>query len=1157
MSDNISNIDPQDSSTVNTDDGVSLSSLDPSNTVDKHFINAGAFTVNNYDSSISADQSVVVVSDGKNSADNNPHNAQYLFSNKGIRTRGYAMSEGATSNWAKLGTRGVTVVVGTKAGGPSTGVNRYSEPEVDYLCDGTADDVEIQAALDSLPDEGGTVLLLDGTYVLAAPIVFPKAGITLQGCGKGTKLTWKQGLQNLDDFMVKMNKDNSCLRGMYLDLSIPSSKNYSTSGVKVSGERCVVEGVEVYNSYSDDLSDKSSYGIDMYSDYGVVRGCYVHGCGSYNDLYAIRAFGEYVTVEQNVCKDNRAAYNAYGIYVANDRAFVRGNACSNHKSTNYGSGYELYVWRNSIVEGNLCGNQPTPATYASRPAYGIYTQDYGNTITNNIVTGIHGTPSVDIRLAGDNVATGNQCFDDGEVSGEYYNFKIEGSRNYLTANHMSMFDVSATRANVKFTQGANGNHLFGNDVPETYTWKAVDDNTASTNKIVYTGTLEGGGSGIGDAPTDGKAYLRKSGNWAQATKADVGLGDVSLNSDNSISIGNNASATWAGIAIGQNASATEGGTAIGYGTSVTNGGVALGSSAETSDGAALGNNAESSQGGAVGNGAKAGEGGAVGSMSSADMGGAVGFNTKTGSGFVGGYNAKTVNSSGAAIDAIQLGTGTNTTAKSLQVYDYQLLNASGKIPKERISALPAALTFTGAANATYDGSGAVTVNIPTGGSGGSGLPQLTFTTRAAVTAAGSALDNLLDDGVYDILVHNTNSSSRQDLHALLVVSYDGDLDPTDSGAEHTTTQTLYWGDGTIQSRQHFYNLWIDWIRLGGLNLIQSGTGNGSVLLGMNNYPFGYDYAGASGEGSVSIPTATALGYRAIALGSEGYAEGDSSIVFGGEGGRAKGYGSIAAGLYTISNEYQLATGVFNVEKPGPLAGTTDASLFIVGNGNNTTDSDRSNAFRVAKSGSCYGTGAFNTTGADYAEYFEWADGNPAGEDRRGKFVTLDGDNIRLAAASDDYVLGAISSVPGVVGDSYSDGWQGRYLTDVFGKVLTEFKSVPEHTEVRHIDEVKDEDGNVVRAARDVEVTVPAFEGLVPVLSPDYDPTKPYIPREQRPEWGCVGMMGKLIVCDDGTCKAGGYCKAADGGIATAAAAAADGWRVMRRVDEAHVMILFR
>ena len=66
-------------------------------------------------------------------------------------------------------------------------------------------------------------------------------------------------------------------------------------------------------------------------------------------------------------------------------------------------------------------------------------------------------------------------------------------------------------------------------------------------------------------------------------------------------------------------------------------------------------------------------------------GGALGQNAITSIGGALGYNAKTTNSSGTAIDAIQLGTGTNQKEKTLQVYTYQLLDALGVIPDARIS----------------------------------------------------------------------------------------------------------------------------------------------------------------------------------------------------------------------------------------------------------------------------------------------------------------------------------------------------------------------------------------------------------------------------------------------------------------------------------------
>ena len=83
---------------------------------------------------------------------------------------------------------------------------------------------------------------------------------------------------------------------------------------------------------------------------------------------------------------------------------------------------------------------------------------------------------------------------------------------------------------------------------------------------------------------------------------------------------------------------------------------------------------------------------------SAESGGAVGAGAVTNNGFAGGENAKTaivyesvdafgggvVTTIAQGIDAIQLGTGTNSNEKTLQIYDHQLLDAKGHIPVGRL-----------------------------------------------------------------------------------------------------------------------------------------------------------------------------------------------------------------------------------------------------------------------------------------------------------------------------------------------------------------------------------------------------------------------------------------------------------------------------------------
>ena len=75
-----------------------------------------------------------------------------------------------------------------------------------------------------------------------------------------------------------------------------------------------------------------------------------------------------------------------------------------------------------------------------------------------------------------------------------------------------------------------------------------------------------------------------------------------------------------------------------------------------------------------------------------------------------------------------------------------------------------------------------------------------------------------------------------------------------------------------------------------------------------------------------------------------------------------------------------------------------------------------------------------TSGADYAEYFEWKDGNSSNEDRIGCSVVLDGHQIRKATSSDNAsnIIGVISANPTIVGDNDVERWKEKYLKTDFG-----------------------------------------------------------------------------------------------------------------------------
>ena len=243
----------------------------------------------------------------------------------------------------------------------------------------------------------------------------------------------------------------------------------------------------------------------------------------------------------------------------------------------------------------------------------------------------------------------------------------------------------------------------------------------------------------------------------------------------------------------------------------------------------------------------------------------------------------------------------------------------------------------------------------------------------------------------------------------------------------------------------------------------------------------------------------------------------------------------------FGGEYLNVNSSYSVALAGKYNNHNSDDVLTIGWG--SSEIARANLFKISNNGNASLKGTLTqNTNADYAEYFEWKDSNPNSEDRVGRFVTLDGDKIQLADSTDDYIVGVISGAPAICGDGAEDVWSKMVVTDIYGR--PQFETI-------HHEEVLDDKGKVISPAHDtVEFKV----------NPDYDPSKEYIPRSKRPEWATVGMMGKLIVIDDGTCEVNGYATVSDKGDGTATAATPDSldkYRVLSRLDETHVKVLFR
>lgn len=325
----------------------------------------------------------------------------------------------------------------------------------------------------------------------------------------------------------------------------------------------------------------------------------------------------------------------------------------------------------------------------------------------------------------------------------------------------------------------------------------------------------------------------------------------------------------------------------------------------------------------------------------------------------------------------------------------------------------------------------------------------------------------------------------------------------------------------------------------------------AVAIGENNRAYGIG-AFAAGQGSIAgakVWDEETQKHKLSGTGAAAFGVGNEANFYGtfsyGQGNVASQYNALAGGSVSRAEHANsavfgrgLLTGRASQAVVGQWNAANAEALFVIGKGSSETS--RSNAFAVKSNGNVLVGGSTVHSGADYAEFFEWEDGNPNAEDRIGLVVALDGEKIRLAMPGDD-VLGIVSGTAAVLGDSAAMHWKDKYLTDEFGRTIYDM--------VEGFIEVPDpETGELVKEST----------GLMPQprLNPNFDPDSTYIPREERKEWDQIGMMGKLYTRDDGTSAAGDYGCPGENGVLTRSEVPTN-IRIMKRTSDNIVLVLLK
>ena len=152
-------------------------------------------------------------------------------------------------------------------------------------------------------------------------------------------------------------------------------------------------------------------------------------------------------------------------------------------------------------------------------------------------------------------------------------------------------------------------------------------------------------------------------------------------------------------------------------------------------------------------------------------------------------------------------------------------------------------------------------------------------------------------------------------------------------------------------------------------------------------------------------------------------------------------------------------------------------------------------------------GSYATGGLDYAEYFESTDGSAIPV---GTTVILDNGKVRAATGSET-PIGVIrpkTSGTSVTGGQNEFKWQGKYLTDDYDGILVEnatFCTWEQDGESKQCWKDRPPTGETIPTGA-VEKTLERRK-----LNPSFDKSKTYVPRSERAEWNCVGLLGQIPI----------------------------------------------
>lgn len=316
-----------------------------------------------------------------------------------------------------------TCVVGITTSG-------HTAEMVDFLCDGTNDQAEIQTALSSLIS-GGKVLLLEGTYNLADGITLTQEATVLEGMGNSTYL--KFAATGYDNVAVKLGNANCTVQNFLLAYE---ASGHTPTGIQAEQSGCSIRRVNITGDFL-----KHIY-ITEFGYRAKVEGCNLWG---YTDRNRVEILGQNCEICQN-------SFENVGVYVGDNwcnaaRCYIHANEFLDYASL------EVLGSDDVRVSENLFSGWGNFSTYTNQKFFMV--GGVGALVSQNILVS---EEAAAWEIQQDKtVCTGNK------ITANSLTARLHGEKILISGNHITENSPFSSNVNCEYAYNALflGNILAG------------------------------------------------------------------------------------------------------------------------------------------------------------------------------------------------------------------------------------------------------------------------------------------------------------------------------------------------------------------------------------------------------------------------------------------------------------------------------------------------------------------------------------------------------------------------------------------------------------------------------------------------------------------------------------------------------------------------